>query len=177
MKDKLTALLKNKNSAKILFIVGIAAILLIFASSYFPESSNAENSEKIFSNFSEEDYRAALETSVREMVAGISGDSGAIVTVTLETGLVYEYAQEIKSSDARDQNKESLENEQKIITVKGSDGREQPLIVTSYMPKIRGVSVICDLKSNETAEQIKNAVTAALNISSRKIYIGRKSGQ
>ncbi len=176
MKEKLSELLKSKKFAKILFIVGICGIILIFLSSYFPEKEDKKPTENL-TEFSPEEYRAGLESSVMKIVEGISGDSGAIVTVTLETGLVYEYALEEKSSDAEDESKKNTEKEQKIITVKGSDGQEHPLIVTSYMPEIRGVSVICNFKNSETEGQIKDAVTAALNINSRKIYIGRKTGQ
>jgi stage III sporulation protein AG len=176
LKEKLAALMQNKNFAKVLFIAGISAVILIFISSYFPDKEEGRPETEIYQTFSAEEYRQSLEEAVQKIVSGISGDAGAIVTVTLDTGIVYEYAKEIKSSDEKQEQKESLENEQKIVTVKCSDGKEQPLIITSHMPKVRGVSVICNLKNNEIAGQIEAAVTAALNINSRKIYIGRKTG-
>ena len=110
------------------------------------------------------------------MVFGICGDSTAIVTVTLDTGMVYEYANEIKQKGTDEQNKTSNESEKTYITVRDKSGAETPLVITSYMPKVRGVSVICNANDDDT-EKIKNAVSAALDISSRKIYIGRKTAQ
>ncbi len=175
VKEKLSELMKNKNTVKVLFIAGIVGIVLIFLSSVIPKGQDEavlpEETE-----FSEAEYCAALEEDIRQMVQAICGDSAAIVTVTLDTGMVYEYANEIKQNNAEDDTKTSSESEESYIIVKDSSGAETPLIITAYMPKIRGVSVICNTDEAAT-EQIKNAVCAALDITSRKIYIGRKTGQ
>lgn len=172
MKEKLSALFKNKNTARILFIIGMAGILLIFASSFFPKT---ENSQKAQTEFSQKEFCDGLKQDISAIVQGICGDASAVVALTLDSDIVYEYADEIKQNNAEDEKKTSEESEKSYITVKDAGGSEKPLIVTAYMPQIRGVSIICS--ANDTAAQeIKNAVCAALNISSRKIYIGRKQG-
>ncbi len=173
MKERLSAWLKSKNTAKLLFVVGIIGILLIFASSFIPEQ---EKSADMGSAFSEEEFCSGLKADIVRMVEGICGDPSAIVTVTLDTGIVYEYADELRQNSAEDDTKTTAEKEQTYITVKDAGGAEKPLVITSYMPKVRGVSIICGA-DEKTAEEIKNAVCAALDISSRKIYIGRKTGQ
>ena len=83
---------------------------------------------------------------------------------------------ETKEKGAEEQDKSSNESEKTYIIVRDKNGAETPLLITSYMPRVRGVSVICN--ANETdAEKIKNAVSAALDITLRKIYIGRKISQ
>ena len=58
------------------------------------------------------------------------------------------------------------------ITVKTADGGEKALIVTTQMPEIRGVAVVCQGGDDEALrEKIKNAVTSALNITSQRVYI------
>lgn len=173
MKEKITKILSNKKASKLLLVVGIVGIVLIFISSL---GDKTEEPLPKSTDFSESEYRLSLEESVRQMVFGICGDNGAIVTITLDTGMVYEYANEVKEKGAEDQNKTSEESEKTYITVRDKNGAETPLIITSYMPKVRGVSVICSA-SEEDAEKIKNAVCAALDITSRKIYIGRKTVQ
>lgn len=173
MKEKLSAWLKSKNGAKLLFIFGMIGILLIFASSVFP---GREAVTKTADTFDEKEYRKELEADIAKLVEGICGDPAAIVTVTLETGIIYEYADEIKQNSAEDQTKTTAETEQTYITVKDEGGGEKPLLITSYMPKIRGVSIVCETEEKRV-EEIKNAVCAALDISSRKIYLGRKTGQ
>lgn len=173
MKEKLLNFIKGKNTAKILFIAGLVGIMLIFVSSFFPKSSNKV--EKIVEpTFSEEEYKNALEADIKEIVFGICGDSSAIVTVTLETGIVYEYADEIKKNNAADKEKTSEESEKTYITVKDESGSEVPLIIASHMPKIRGVTVICGASNDQAVSKIEQAVCAALDVKSRQIYIGRK---
>lgn len=172
MKEKLGEFLKSKKGVKILFVVGIAAVLCIFASSLFQKEEKHENRTVI--EFSEEAYLASLEQEISQIVTGICGDSTAVVTVTLETGIVYEYADETKRNNAADSEKTSEESEKTYITVKDQAGGEVPLIITSHMPQIRGVAVICNAPDEETVDRIEEAVAAALDITSRQIYIGRK---
>lgn len=178
MKEKISELLKGKKSGKVLFIAGIVGIVLIYISSVFPneEVKNLPKNEEV--SFSTEEYKNTVEEDIRRIVFAVCGDNSSVVTVTLDSGITYEYADEIKQNNAEDQTKTSKESEQTYIIVKDSSGAETPLIITSHMPEIRGVAVICNATEQET-EQIKNAVTAAFNINSRKIYIGkgRTTGQ
>ena len=174
MKEKIRKLLGNKKASKIIIVVGIIGIALIFFSS-FSEKEEAETLPAA-AQFSESEHLSRLEESVKQIVCGICGDNSAIVTVTLDTGLVYEYANETKEKGAEEQDKSSNESEKTYITVRDKNGAETPLLITSYMPRVRGVSVICSA-SEADAEKIKNAVSAALDITSRKIYIGRKITQ
>ncbi len=173
MKEKLLKFLKGKNSPKLLFFIGLLGILLIFVSTLFPkEQTNPSKTPE--TAFTEEEYRAVLETDIRELVSGICGDTSPVVKITLETGIVYEYADEIKKNNAADSQKTSEESEKNYVTVKDQSGNELPLVITSHMPQIRGVAVICNAKNEDVVSKIEQAVCAALNISARKIYIGRK---
>ena len=173
MKEKIAKLLADKKAAKIILVLGIVAIVLIFLSSVI-DNEGKELPQK--TEFSEAEYCKTIEDKISQIVQSICGDSLPTVTVTLDTGIVYEYASEIKEKGSKDEAKESAENEKSYITVKNKSGDEEPLIITSYMHKVRGVSVICNADDSQ-AQEIKNAACAALDISSRKIYIGRKSGQ
>ncbi len=175
MKEKISELMKNKSFARILFIVGIVGILLIFLSSFIGsgEEKPEKNAEEEFSVLL---YVEELKADIKRTVEAICGDSDAVVTLTLDSGPVYKYAEEIKQNNKEDGGATSKESEHKYITVEDSSGGEVPLVVTSYMPGVRGVSIICSYGSEETAEKIKSAVTAALDISSRKIHIGSKGG-
>ena len=173
MKEKLLNFFKSKKGGTILFIAGMVTIACIFASSFFT-SGNQDSSGNKPAEFSEEEYLKTLEQEVSEIVLGISGDPSAVVTVTLETGIVYEYADETKKGSAADKEKTSEESEKTYITVKDKAGGEVPLIITSRMPQVRGVAIICNAADEETAQKISDAVSAALDVSSRKIYVGRK---
>ena len=96
--------------------------------------------------------------------------------VTLESGVRYSYAdtREQTSAEKQDSEEKSSDTELKegYITVKSADGGEQALLVTEQMPEVRGVAIVCEGGDNEILrEKIENAVTAALNITSKRVYI------
>ena len=89
---------------------------------------------------------------------------------------MYSYADvnEGSSADKTESNSKSTssENKQSYITVKSADGGEQALLVTTQMPQVRGVAIVCRGGDDELInEKIQNAVTAALNITSKRVYI------
>lgn len=172
IKESLKKTVKGKNAGRLLFVAGIAAILMIFLSYVSAEDEADVVQAEVFS---EDEYRGELEAQVRKIVSALCGDNEAVVAVTLDTGVIYEYANEIKRNNAEDSSKISEESEKTYITVKDSSGGESPLIITKHLPQIRGVTVICAYSEKEMAESIKGAVTAALDINSKQIYIGRKS--
>ena len=103
------------------------------------------------------------------------------MVVTLESGIRYSYASadetDTTSATGSTTDQSSESKKQSYITVKTADGGEQALIVTEIMPEVRGVAIICEGGNNEiTAEKIKNAVTAALNITSKRVYIAGGTG-
>ena len=174
MNEKIKKLSKNP---KLLLIVGLTGILLVFVSSFFDgEEQTKQNDITSAQSYTAEQYGTMIENSVKDIVTGITGDKKPTVVITLESGIRYSYvsADEIDSSSATgsatDQNSQS--KKQSYITVKNADGSEKALLITEIMPEIRGVAIICDGADNEIiCEKIKNAVTAALNITSKRVYI------
>lgn len=160
---------KIKNP-KFLLIAGLAGILLIALSSFTGNKEKAAK-KQASSGISAEEYKAELESGVREIVKGITGDKSATVVVTLESGIKYSYADTNEGSSA-DKTESNSKSTSSYITVKTADGGEQALLVTAEMPEVRGVAVVCRGGDDELInEKIKNAVTAALNITSKRVYI------
>lgn len=160
---------------KMLVIFGLAGILLIFLSSLGGER---ETDEQLLSSgeISIEQYRETLEDDIADMVTDITGSRRVTVVVTLESGIKYSYAdtREESSSDKTEKEAQSTDTELKegYITVKSASGGEEALLLTTEMPEIRGVAVVCEGGDNELINQkIMNTVTAALNITSKRVYI------
>lgn len=156
--------------------VGICGILLIFASSMLSRGSEKKAQSAESSSVGTEEYREALEEGVRKIVTDITGDKKPTVVVTLESGIKYSYADstEVTSSDSAGSSADTASRSEtrSYITVRTSDGGEQALLITEQMPQVRGVAVICSGgDSPEIAEKISGAVTAAFNITSKRVYI------
>ncbi len=159
---------------KSLIILGVVGILFIFLSTLSVDSKKESKTDT--PEISVEQYREALESDVKKIVKGITGDKRATVVITLESGISYQYADTTEGSTADKTDKNattsSSESKQGYITVKNKDGSEQALLVTAKMPEVRGVAIVCEGGDNEAlAEKIQNTVTAVLNITSKRVYI------
>ncbi len=170
---KLTGVVKNP---KVLIILGICGILLIFISSFFEADGKEKNTVSVENGASTEEYRISLEKSVEEIVKSITGDKNATVVVTLDSSIRYDYADSFdtssSNSSAEASQNESSSSSKTYITFRTDEGGEEPLVVTEIMPEVRGVAVVCKGGNNaDVAEKIQNAVMAALNITSKRVYI------
>lgn len=175
MKEKLINFVKSKQGGRVLVIAGIIGIVLIYASTFIsPKQSEPEKSGE---EFSEEAYVVHLEQQVREIVAAISGDSSSVVTVTLDSGPTYVYAEDKKLNNRSEDSEKSEESQSSYIIIKDSSGAEQALLVTRQLPKVRGVAVVCGPVGEDTREKIEKAIMAALNINSREICIVNRAYQ
>ncbi|MEE1198514.1 MAG: hypothetical protein U0K54_05145 [Acutalibacteraceae bacterium] len=178
MNEKLKNIFANLKNGKLVFILGICGILLIFLSTLFTGKQDKGAGETAFDT---EEYREQLESNVESVVKSISGAKSVSVMVTLDTGVTYNYADETRynksdrqSSDTTDV---STDSENKYIVVTDASGNEKPLIINEQLPLVRGVAVIYSGNgSRVVSEQIKEALMATLDITSKRIYITDTGG-
>ena len=168
-------LLSKLKSPKTLMILGVAGILLIFLSTLFSSETDKPVKDGD-SQIETEEYRRNLEGEIEQLVSEITGSRKVSVTVTLDSSVRYSYAdtKEETSSNKTESDSKTSGSEIKsgYITVKTSSGGEEALLITAQMPEIRGVAVVCEGGDSEILrEKIENAVTAALNITSKRVYI------
>lgn len=160
---------------KALITIGIIGIVLIAVTSFFPKNEETAM-PKTSMQIDMEEYKKELETAVKDIVTGVTGDKNATVVITLESGIKYSYADSTESDTSNSSGEKSEQKSEKksqsYVTVRTSDGGEEALLITEIMPEIRGVAIICKGGDNELlAEKIKNAVKAALQITSQRVYI------
>ncbi len=177
MREKVKAFIKSKKGGQALVVIGIVGIVLIYISTLLPTEQTQSVQVAVSEEFSEEEYAAYLEQQVREIVAAISGDNSAVVTVTLDSGITYVYAEDKKENNRTQESATEEESVKNYIIVRDSDGSEKPLIVTRRLPSVRGVAIVCGPVGEGTQEKIQSAVMAALDITSRKIYIANRQYQ
>ncbi|MBE6728966.1 MAG: hypothetical protein E7568_01885 [Ruminococcaceae bacterium] len=149
-------------------------MVLIGVSSFIPQKSQKTNT--VTATATEKEYVEFVQSNLKQIVKEISGDKSPKVFVTLETGIRREYAGETQDAKSQktDENGEEISDDKKIktITVKTSDGSESAVTVIEYMPQIRGVAIVCDGgQREEIREKIISAVTASLNITSKRVSV------
>ena len=180
LKQIVDRLLQGKKTSKIIFIIGIIGILLIFLSSIIPHKGDASSSTSSQETITAEEYASNLETKLTELAEGIHGVGKAKVMVTLENGIEYVYANSQKKSNDNTQDYDEGESkkstdkntlEQDVTVIDGKDGK-QALVVTELEPTVKGVVVVCEGGGDiKVVENLTNAVTTALNISSTRVSV------
>lgn len=179
-RKKMAADLIRKIPAKWLLIAGIIGIFLIAGSSMFSTSDKNQPEKSVAKSIEPSEYGAELEKKIRAIVSSITGEKNPTVVVTLETGIQYLYAgdETTKTASSTENTsgtiRDEAQREQQAdhVILKASDGGERAVIVTEYMPAVRGVAVVCSGGNSEPIRrEIIGAVTAALDIGERKIYV------
>ena len=156
--------------------MAIAVVIYFIVSSSTIEIVEEISINKKLSEIRQFGFEKEIKAKVKKLVTKITGSKNVTVIVTLESGMRYKYA-DIKEDSSEDKSEESVklsssETKQDYITVKTADGGEQALLVTTQMPEIRGVAIVCMGGDNEIiAQKIENTVTAALNITSQRVSI------
>ncbi len=173
MNEKIKKIIQNP---RLLLIVGVVGIALVFISSAFTHEKSNVKGKTADNTYTAQEYCRIIENDIEDIVTGITGDRNPTVVITLESSMRYNYASadetDMSTSVGESTDQSSERKKQSYITVKTADGGEEALIVAEIMPEIRGVAIICSGgNDNTTAEKIKNAVTAALNITSKRVYI------
>ncbi len=177
MNEKLQKAISKFKNPKMLIICGLTGIALIALSSFFSLSEgDGREANTAAEELSVKEYEADLEERIKRIVSGITGNDDATVMITLESSVKYVYADDTKDTSSTvsgdKSTTQSSANSKSYITVKSSEGGEKALIVTQNMPQVRGVAIICaGGDDSQLSEKISNAVCAALNITSKRVYI------
>lgn len=160
---------------KLLIAAGCIGILLIALSSVKP-SGGSVKADDAASDFNCEKYKDELQLEIEKLVNKITGYDDCTVVLTLESGVKYTYAsaneKESSSSSGKNVDEVSSNSSESYITVKSANGGEEPLIISELLPEVRGVAVVCSGGDDEkTREKITEAITAALNITSKRVSV------
>lgn len=166
-----------KSKSSFLIMLGVIGLLLVLVSSFdFNKNENIITQDESVKSSSE--YTTEIESKLSNIISDMLGKTEVSVMVTLECGIEYVYADEVKTDAdvTKDQSayktQQSDSNHKTYIVIKDSDGNEKPLVVTEKMPVIRGVVVVCNGGETEAvASAVKLAVCSALNVENEKICI------
>ncbi len=169
--------LNNKKLVRLMVVVGIIGILIIFLSDFI---NTKQKTEPKNNSVGSENYAEKLSNDIEQLVKDITGDSEAHALVTLENGTEYIYATEKnvntdvvenRGSSESYNNQTSDKTEESYIII-NTDSGEQPLLLSTIAPSVRGVAVVCSSGGNDQiAEQLKSAICVLLDVPESKVSI------
>lgn len=140
----------------------IAGVLLIV----WP-NSEAQQSKKLDSAAyaSSAAYAAAVEKQARGLIEQIKGVESCEIMITLSDGYSYLYA-----SNQRLQNGENNRDVEKQVVIITDDGKQKPIIICEYTPKIAGIAVVFD-GDISVVGRIKSLLAVLFGLSDEYIYV------
>lgn len=171
---KLSDFFKGGKGGKIIVAVGLIGMALILLSEFLPKQT-AKTAAKV----SAEEFVQKTEEKLSAMLGSIEGAGQCQVMVTLENGVEYVYASQNKVNTDRVEAGDKLTQrdgtEENIIIVDTDQGR-QGLLITEIQPTVKGVVIVCEGGDQPLVQQrVTDAVTTALNISSKRVCVTKKT--
>ena len=168
MKNIYYKYLNNKYVIVIMACVGILCIILSYTF-----SDRKEISDNVFSEY---EYIKQLETRTAELVSSIDGAGECVVMINYDTSVESVYVTENKKSYDNNQTENRGESEDNVLTMTDGNGNQSALIKKKIMPKISGVTVVCDGGNNKSVQtNVINAVSILLDIGSNKVCVIAKA--
>jgi len=168
MKNIYHKYLNNKYVIVIMACVGILCIILSYTF-----SDRKEISDNVFSEY---EYIKQLETRTAELVSSIDGAGECVVMINYDTSVESVYVTENKKSYDNNQTENRGESEDNVLTMTDGNGNQSALIKKKIMPKISGVTVVCDGGNNKSVQtNVINAVSILLDIGSNKVCVIAKA--
>ncbi len=175
---KLAGVLQSDKGRKWLLVGGAVGIVLLTLPEFLPKESTTKTV-----TLSTDTFILQTEERLSAIVGSIEGVGECQVMVTVVNGVEYVYATEQSTNTDRQEDSNGTSNkiverddkEETVIVVDTGNGREG-LLVTEIQPTVQGVVVVCQGGDNEEVrERVVQAVTVALNISSKRVCVTKLS--
>ena len=144
------ALSDEKKRVNLLVCMGLAGLLLLAVSAWIPAGDSTPTAAAPAAPAdTADDYAAALESRLTELISRVDGAGKTIVMVTLESGSESIYATDTDSAGA---------STHVLLGNGGADG----LVETVQTPRILGVAVVCEGGGNAAVQSRVTALVEAL---------------
>lgn len=166
--DKITGMLKGSGT-KLIVILGLAGMALILFSDILIPNKETDKQETVSDDVltDYESFVNEMELRLKTTLEKIDGVGRADVMITASGSGEYIYAKDEKI----DTDSESVSKDEKYVII-GGNGQKQALVRKIDNPEISGVVVVCEGgESSVVKEKVYNAVAAAFNIPSQKIFV------
>lgn len=168
-----------KHKTTLYIALGVLGMLLILLSEFPFHKKDAKQAALVDT---QSDYNAqyiqALEEDLCNVLSRIAGVGDVIVSITLESGVRYEYATEGRSTfdeDYRSQEQYATESssETSIILVEGENGKE-PLLLRRIEPTVQGVAIVCSGGGDPVVrEEIVRTACVLCGVKSNRVSVSQ----
>lgn len=166
-------LIKILNDKRLLLGAILIIGIIMFSLSSIKIGNNYEVNTDMFSDIT---YINKLQIQLEDIISSIEGAGESKVMINVSSSSETLYVKENKNSYNTGDNKSTSESEDSVLTMRDGQGNEHVVITKQLMPKIAGVTVVCEggndifVRSN-----IIEAVATVLDISVNKVCVIAKA--
>lgn len=176
--EKLRRFFQGENSMRLVVLAGLAGLVCILLSSFFPDNeektAQKDNAsmpqEEGMQEQSAETYAEELEKRLEAILMQIEGVGSCRVMITVSGSASYTYAQDVQQNTREEQ----LEIQREHVVL-DEDSGDAPLVERIANPEVVGVIVACEGGENHVVrELIFEAVHAALDVPHNRICVTKR---
>ncbi|MBQ8922040.1 MAG: hypothetical protein IJ060_07770 [Oscillospiraceae bacterium] len=171
--ERLREKMQGEKGIRLIVILGLTGMALILISGFLPEQKasqkEAPSAQEEAVSESADQYRAALEERLTNLLSQMAGIGKAEVMITLSGSSEQIYAEEVRSnkSDHSSQREASY-----VITKSG--GNESALVTETRYPAVIGAIVLCTNGDHAAVQEaVTRAVSTVLGIPASSVFVGK----
>lgn len=170
--EKIRELIKQRKWAVFMTVCGCGGMLLIMISSLIPDKADTATTTADSNCISVCDVDSFCHETEQRLAAFLSDIDGAgEVKVYLSAGSSERYIYAAEGRRSRSDSK--TEEEEKYVMI-GSGSEKSALVETVELPEIKGAVIVCGGGDDAAVrERMYKAASAALGISTAKIYVSK----
>lgn len=158
-------LLGKKKSLWLILLV----LVLVFVLLVTTEDKESVPEEE---GFDEAAYTAQLEERTSTLLSRVSGAGEVYVMLTMDSFYEEEYAADHSAEDVVREDSHSSTVRENVVLQTEKNGSKQPIIQSVRLPRVRGVSVVCQGGSNALVQKkIIELVSALFDLSANQISV------
>lgn len=162
--ERIKEFLLGAKGRRVLIIGGLAAILLLFFST-FSYHGDESASSSVSESAAETERR--LEERLEALLSQIDGAGSVTVMITLETASERVYAEDISTERSAGDGRTDSRSE---VVLAGSG--KTPVEKSVIQPVVRGAAVVCAGAADPVVrEKIANTTAGVLNIGLSRVYV------
>lgn len=165
--QKLIELLKKYKYAALVFLIGVALLLLPIGKTSEKTAQTPQAEQR-----SDEEYVQEMESRMAELLSQIEGAGAVQVMLTLQSGSRTEYQTDTQRSDDTDGSQKRTSEERKTVILSEGSAYDKAAVSAVLYPQFQGALIVSEGAANPSVRlDLIHAVAALTGLNSSRITV------
>lgn len=165
--ERISGFWKSKKAMPLL-VLGLLSVFLL-ALSLFGEGAEEREVDPVFD---EAAYTEALEARLEALLGRVEGAGEVYVMLTVDSFYEEEYALDVSVETSDSEGSSHTAAQEEVVLKTEKNGVKSPIVKSRFLPRVRGVSVVCSGGgSAEVQRKIISLVQALFEVGANQISV------